>query len=260
MAVTDFPDQILRKAAEQVTPGDNSDFYLKTSATPAASEATLLDILAAVDGLEGFTDGIEASLTTLTSKDFSTETTLAALSAKVPSNLTVTSTRLLVDGSGVIQPVSGTVTANQGGTWNITNISGTISLPTGAATSANQTTANASLSSIDTKLTSPIQVQTIAGSAGSTQLETLLYAAKTITTTASLVNVSGSNQTNRILLTIQPTNGTIYVGGDSSVTTSSGTPVESGSFFPMYVTDTCDVYAICASGTVNIRIMEGSDQ
>lgn len=31
-------------------------------------------------------------------------------------------------------PVSGTVTANQGGTWNITNISGTVSLPTGAAT------------------------------------------------------------------------------------------------------------------------------
>lgn len=32
--------------------------------------------------------------------------------------------------------ISGTVTANQGGTWNITNISGTISLPTGAATEA----------------------------------------------------------------------------------------------------------------------------
>jgi hypothetical protein len=50
------------------------------------------------------------------------------------------------------QPVSGTVTANQGGTWNITNISGTVSLPTGAATSALQTTGNTSLSSIDGKL------------------------------------------------------------------------------------------------------------
>lgn len=35
--------------------------------------------------------------------------------------------------------VNGTVTANQGGTWNLNNISGTISLPTGASTSANQT-------------------------------------------------------------------------------------------------------------------------
>ena len=30
--------------------------------------------------------------------------------------------RMLVDGSGTTQPVSGTVTANQGGTWNITNL------------------------------------------------------------------------------------------------------------------------------------------
>ncbi len=49
--------------------------------------------------------------------------------------------------------VDGTVAATQSGTWNITNISGTVSLPTGAATSANQTTANSSLSSIDGKIT-----------------------------------------------------------------------------------------------------------
>ncbi|MCA6490931.1 MAG: hypothetical protein ACK5A2_09410 [Bacteroidota bacterium] len=30
--------------------------------------------------------------------------------------------RMLVDPSGVTSPVSGTVTANQGGTWNITNL------------------------------------------------------------------------------------------------------------------------------------------
>jgi hypothetical protein len=30
--------------------------------------------------------------------------------------------RLRVDGSAVTQPVSGTVSANQGGTWNITNL------------------------------------------------------------------------------------------------------------------------------------------
>jgi len=43
------------------------------------------------------------------------------------------------------------IPASQSGTWNINNVSGTVSLPTGAATSANQTTANGSLSSIDTK-------------------------------------------------------------------------------------------------------------
>lgn len=45
-------------------------------------------------------------------------------------------------------PVSGTVAATQSGAWNITNISGTVSLPTGAATSALQTTSNTSLSSL----------------------------------------------------------------------------------------------------------------
>lgn len=98
---------------------------------------------------------------------------------------------LKVDGSAVTQPISGTVTANagtgnftvvqatgtnlhtvvdsgtitanQGGTWNINNISGTISLPTGASTSANQTTANTSLSSIDSKLNTLGQ-KTMAGS------------------------------------------------------------------------------------------------
>jgi hypothetical protein len=35
-----------------------------------------------------------------------TESTLSTLNTKIPSNLTVTSTRLLVDGSGVTQPVS----------------------------------------------------------------------------------------------------------------------------------------------------------
>jgi hypothetical protein len=60
-------------------------------------------------------------------------------------------------------PVNGTVTANQGGTWNINNITGTVSLPTGAATSALQTTGNTSLSSIDGK-TPTLGQKTMAGS------------------------------------------------------------------------------------------------
>ncbi len=62
-----------------------------------------------------------------------TETTLSALDTKVPTGLTVTSTRLLVDGSGVTQPISGSVTANAGtGTMAISAVS--LPLPTGAAT------------------------------------------------------------------------------------------------------------------------------
>lgn len=45
--------------------------------------------------------------------------------------------------------IDGTVSAAQSGTWNINNVSGTISLPTGAATLAEQQTQTASLSVID---------------------------------------------------------------------------------------------------------------
>ena len=44
-----------------------------------------------------------------------------------------------------------TLAVTQSGTFNITNISGTVSLPTGASTATLQTTGNTSLNSIDTK-------------------------------------------------------------------------------------------------------------
>ena len=54
--------------------------------------------------------------------------------------------------TGIDANIINIVPVSQSGTWNINNVSGTISLPTGASTSANQATANASLSSIDGKL------------------------------------------------------------------------------------------------------------
>lgn len=50
----------------------------------------------------------------------------------------------LAAGSAVIGAVT------QSGTWNVTNVSGTISLPTGASTAANQATGNAALANIQT--------------------------------------------------------------------------------------------------------------
>lgn len=50
-------------------------------------------------------------------------TSLSNIDTKIPSNLTVTSTRLLVDGSGVTQPIS----------------AASLPLPSGASTSSNQT-------------------------------------------------------------------------------------------------------------------------
>jgi hypothetical protein len=80
-------------------------------------------------------------------------TSLASIDSKVPSNLTVTSTRLLVDGSGVTQPVSGTF-------WQATQpvSAASLPLPTGAATSAKQP----ALGTAGTASTDVITIQGIA--------------------------------------------------------------------------------------------------
>lgn len=70
-----------------------------------------------------------------------------------------------VNASGQITITNTSFASTQSGTWNITNISGTVSLPTGAATSALQTTGNSTLSTINTTLGSPFQA---GGSIGNT--------------------------------------------------------------------------------------------
>ena len=62
--------------------------------------------------------------------------TAAQLSTLTPlSTVTVTQSTA----ANLNATVTGTVAATQSGTWNINNVSGTVSLPTGASTSANQT-------------------------------------------------------------------------------------------------------------------------
>jgi hypothetical protein len=82
-------------------------------------------------------------------------TNVQVLKTDVSGNLQTGRTWSLLNTTDSVASVqSGAWSVAQSGTWNLNNISGTVSLPTGAATSANQTTANTSLSSIDTKLSS----------------------------------------------------------------------------------------------------------
>lgn len=73
---------------------------------------------------------------------------------------TACANQAIINSSGQILTLN-----SQSGTWNITNISGTISLPTGASTSALQTTGNTALTTINTTLGSPFQA---GGSIGNT--------------------------------------------------------------------------------------------
>lgn len=76
----------------------------------------------------------------------STEVTLSAINAKLNS---LGQKLMAASVPVVIASDQSAVPASQSGTWNINNVSGTISLPTGAATAANQTTEITSLQIID---------------------------------------------------------------------------------------------------------------
>ena len=71
---------------------------------------------------------------------------------QIKDNAGITGNVVYSDSSGNCLPNvtlnGGSAAVTQSGTWNINNVSGTVSLPTGAATSANQTTANSSLASL----------------------------------------------------------------------------------------------------------------
>ena len=145
------------------------------------------------------------------------------------NNANVTAANALkVDGSAVTQPVSGvfwqttqpvsgtvvvtqstasnlqatvtgTVAATQSGTWNITNVSGTISLPTGAATSANQPS-NAAAASTTSGQTGNLSLGAVTTGSPSYTTATSNFLSLT---TAGALRVDGSAVT-------QPVSGTFW--------------------------------------------------
>jgi hypothetical protein len=127
------------------------------------------------------------------------------------------------------------VSATQSGTWNITNVSGTVSLPTGAAT--------------ETTLAKNIGI-----SSGG------VYGALTMTTggTTYEAKVGASKLSGRILLTVTPTTSDIYWGYDSSVTTSTGTIIYKNQTFAFDLnpSSTAAIWLVSSSSSVNVRITE----
>lgn len=128
--------------------------------TGAATEATL----ASVDGKLG----------TLGQKTMAGSAPVVLASDQSAIPVTDNGGSITVDGSVTVSAtdldirdlssVSDSVSAVQSGTWNINDVSGVISLPTGAATAANQTTGNTSLSNIDGKLPATLGQKTSANS------------------------------------------------------------------------------------------------
>lgn len=134
------------------------------------------------------------------------------------------------------QPVSGTVAATQSGTWNITNISGTISLPTGAATESTLSTLNGKIPSNLTVSSTRLLVD----ASGTTQPVSSTLDSSSIST---LSNVSGSATSVSLLAStagrkaayfFNDSTAILYLKfGTTASTTSYTVQIQPGGFFEM---------------------------
>lgn len=138
----------------QYTEGDTDASITGTVAMAEGPSDTVYPIKVDTDGhlqvdiLSGGSSG-----TQYTEGDIDTTITGTAMLGEGPSS-TLTPVSLnasghinIADGGNSIT-VDGTVAASQSGTWNITNVSGTVSLPTGASTLAEQQTQTTHLATI----------------------------------------------------------------------------------------------------------------
>lgn len=133
------------------------------------------------------------------------------------------------------QAISGTIAATQSGAWNITNVSGTVSLPTGASTSALQTTGNASLSSIDTKLSGTLMVTDPAAT-------TLVAFVTTVTTAGTRVQLASTVIEAGVLQAPSTNTGLIYVGGSNVSATVYGAELQPGQSTGIAIDNTNKLY------------------
>lgn len=118
----------------------------------------------------------------------------------------------ITDNAGSIT-VDGTVAATQSGTWNINNVSGSISLPTGAATETTLGAIKTAVELLDNTVSgSELQVDVVTSAlpAGAATESTLSTASSTLTT------LNGTTIPNRL-----PTVGTKTMSGSVSVTLAS---------------------------------------
>ena len=105
-----------------------------------------------------------------------------------------------------------TIPVTQSGTWNVTNVSGTVSLPTGASTAALQTTGNTSLG-------------TIAGAVAGTEMQVDVITMPTVTVNAHAVTNAGTfvvQENGAALTSLQLIDDAIYAEDTASANLDKG--------------------------------------
>ena len=86
----------------------------------------------------------------------------------------------------------------------------------------------------------------------------VIYTNISVSTTATELKVGASAQVERKVLVVQALENRVYIGFDSSVTTSNGIELSKRQTLFLEVGEEVTVYAIADSGTIDVRIAEMS--
>lgn len=226
------------------------------SAVPASGTYIAVDVGGNLTGLVGTANGLKVDGSAVTQPVSGTVTvtqgTAANLNATVTGTVAATqsgSWNVGQTGSWTVaatQSGTWTVGATQSGTWDINNISGTISLPTGAATAAKQP-------ALGTAGTASADVITVQGIASMTALK---VDGSAVTQPVSIASVPAEGGRSKVLLaTIN------YVS--TNVTTSAYTEITAsttGAINRLYIADTSGsalIIAVGSAGSENDQLYVG---
>lgn len=178
------------------------------------------------------------------------------LHAVIDSGTITTITNVVhVDDNAGSLTVDGTVSAVQSGTWNVNNVSGTISLPTGAATSVNQTNGSQKSQIVDGSGNVIAAINNTLN-VNETPNTSFLQLLLTLTTTPVVAKVGGSNLSGRKYLIIWNTSGTNIYYGTSAVNSTNGFRISNNSSITIPVGPSIDVYIVKQSGSGDVVIQE----
>jgi len=171
----------------------------------AAVTGTAVITLRAASGTSQVSATINSSALPTGAATSANQTTLGSQTTKINDGTNTAAVKAASTAASATDPAlvvaispNNTVAATQSGTWNITNISGTVSLPTGAATSANQTT----LGSQTSKINDGTNTATVkAASTAAATTDTALVVAVSPNNTINVAAPKGRAQANAPVVT-----------------------------------------------------------
>ena len=139
----------LKEAMEEVRDAINGLIF-PVAEFPTTVKVTNTDGSAVGGGIQ-YTEGdVDATITGQAMLWEDTGDTLRAVSANKPLPVSDAGGTISVDDGAGSLTVDGTVAATQSGTWDVNNVSGTVSLPTGAATETTLSSLNSKVTAVNT--------------------------------------------------------------------------------------------------------------